>query len=553
MAACSSIVKKAEKRISICPRCDHDFIKPYNLYKHLFCSKIDCNSKSNISIEEARENINIPEHYKCKHCNKIIINIEDRNNHLNNCEFKDIIDTIEINKVDPILSYLFASDENGKIITNIDKETGYIDATIMCKSVNKKFTHYFENNSTKELINTLQKYSKKNNTEILNSRFQDSIESLIFEKTYILNPKVKHTYVHETIAIDLAGWCSVEYKIIVYNHIINYRNGLIRTEDSKKAKQDIEDIENGKKELYVPVTCLDCIDMNCSQFYFRFINMSSKDVEMYDTKGKRVVTNYIIMKGGSQGEDTKRQKNHESVMKTSSLTDSIKCYKYLKLEKHAKEKARELNMLCNIKSPENYKGDEYYVFKTQEEYNNFVLMLKEKAKQLNNAVVNELTDEKNKEYALEMEKEKTKQKELENENIKLKIQLEEKINKQTELKLQLKLNKKEKNKIEKYTISSDENNNMYEKIMNKNDFKFEEYKKIFKGMTTWKGDGITYYRVTLCHDKKRLYLGSYNQLKLACIAYDCKCKLLKKEIYYGIEIPNGYSYDEKRNVLCKII
>jgi hypothetical protein len=126
-----------------------------------------------------------------------------------------LIDNLEINGIDPIISYLFCSNDDGKIVSNIDKETGYINATLMCKSSGKELNHYTSLDSTKELIKELEILKEKEHSDddpvITGASLITFQNSIIIEKPSFMNAKVNHTYIHELLAINLAQWCSPKY------------------------------------------------------------------------------------------------------------------------------------------------------------------------------------------------------------------------------------------------------------------------------------------------------------------------------------------------------
>jgi KilA-N domain len=579
--SCEIITKVIDERPKDCLRCKKIFQDQNGLYKHLWCNKTDCNEHSDISIEEAKKHANPPDYYKCSYCSKVIIDKKEREEHKLNCDKKDLIDTLEFNNINPIISYLFISDENGKVISNVDKETGYINGTLMCKSVGKEINKFIKLDSTIELVNEIKKY---NNLWHLNDEIElpskDYFQSLIIQKPSLLNLNVIHTYIHEQIAIELAGWCDTKYKIILYNFIIKFKNGLVKTEDSVKTKQDIENINNGKITLS---SCTNYSNKYDPQVYFISFDFDFKNLNAIyfntNKKNNEIVkfdkTSGIIIKCGNQKKHSTRQGNHDTTFDKYKLLDTVKCYDHDNLEKYIHKIYKDNRI--EIIEPNKIKGTEYFYFENQEEYNQMVEDTIEKAEDLNKKLTEDLYGN-NKE--LDIKKEETKQKELEIEQLKIKENIKQtdleierqktiqEINRQNNLKLQLKLQRLQNGS--KYTIkkediieSDDEEekiippkkvceNNKFELIIQDKKFKFKEHKKLFKGIDEWKGEK-SYYRVTVCHDKKRSFVGSYKDLKLACVAYDCKCKLVNKELYYNIKIPDGYTYNEKSDLLVKII
>jgi KilA-N domain len=527
------ITKTVQKRNSKCLRCDHEFKFPCDLYRHLYNNKTDCKIDSKISIEDAKKHANVPDYYKCKFCKDIIIDKQRREEHELICDKKDIIDTFSVNNVDPLTSYLFATDEDGNVITNIDKETGYINATLMCKSAKKELVEYFSKDSTNILIKELEKY--KNNPVHVNMDFSkssgdaeiDSFQSLVFEKPSILNAKVNHTYVQEMIAIDLASWCNVKYKIIVYNHIINYNKGLIKTEDSKKAKQDIKDINDEIIKINI-TSSKDYTNKHSPQFYMRKIINKPSEVELYDSLGNRIINDeYSIFKGGSQGDHTGRQGSHITNLKGSIHLDSIECFNYTKLEEYVKDIAREMNILCAIQnSGKELNGTEYYIFKTQEEYDDFINKISNKSNELNRDAINN--------NDLEIENIKLKQKEEETAQEKEKTR---------QLELQLKIKELEIEKPKKIEKEC-------KKIKN------ATYDKDYIGVTKipLPDSGETRYLARLFHNGKQIYLGKYKTPEEAAYAYDCKKKELncRDDKLNNLDLSKRYVWNPHKNRIVSI-
>jgi KilA-N domain len=545
-----SIVKSFEKRTTKCLRCDHQFKMPCDLYRHLWNNKTDCKIDSTISIEEAKKHANPPDFYKCQFCKEIIIDKTKRDEHELKCDKKDIIDTFSVNNIDPLISYLFVFDDDGTVITNVDKETGYINATLMCKLSKKELKEYFKNDSTKKLIYELEKRKNKYVTCSDENPLSTNInlqQSLIFEKPSILNAKVNHTYVQETIAIDLAGWCNVKYKIIVYEHIINYKNGLIKTKDSGKAKKDIEDINNGTIKINI-ISSTDYTNKHSPQFYMRKLINKPSEVELVDYSGNRIIDDeYIIFKGGSQGDHTGRQGNHISQLKGSIHLDSIECFNYTKLEEYAKDIAREMNILCAIQnSGKDLNGTEYYIFKTQEEYSDFINKIYKKSKELNKNA-NENSDLEIENIKLKQEEQKTKQLELQ---IKLALINKDRIdlinnntnnininttNDVVSVKKKRGKNKPSDNKIGRKR--TDEN-----KILND-----------YIGVCKKTYNSVFCYDAKFYKDGKHYYLGTYETPQIAAYAYNCKkISLGDRTKLNNVDLSNDYNWNDNINRLIKI-
>lgn len=158
----------------------------------------------NISEKEIREMI---ENCECKICKNHIEYPEDKLLK----DFDDIIHILATNDIDPISAYQYII-ENGKIINNIDSETGYINASKLLKMNNKKWEDYYEQN--KLYIIEMAK--------TLNYKFtlNEDTESIMYYKN-------NDIYILKQIAINLCQYISVEYTMLSNCIVFDYSNGNI--------------------------------------------------------------------------------------------------------------------------------------------------------------------------------------------------------------------------------------------------------------------------------------------------------------------------------------
>ncbi|MDD2223476.1 MAG: KilA-N domain-containing protein [Pseudomonas sp.] len=89
---------------------------------------------------------------------------------------------------------------------------GYINATAMCKSVNKRIAHYFENKATKEFLAELS-----SDVGIPTSGLIE-----IFKGG---EPQNQGTWVHPDIAINLAQWLSPKFAVQVSRWVREWMTG----------------------------------------------------------------------------------------------------------------------------------------------------------------------------------------------------------------------------------------------------------------------------------------------------------------------------------------
>jgi hypothetical protein len=114
--------------------------------------------------------------------------------------------------------YSLKGDTNEDIITEIDLLTGFINATKICKSAGKFWNNYYENKKTKDFIKELCIILNCDQEQIVSSKKGGGTTNT-------------GTWVHPTIATNLASWCSAEFGAKVSIWI-------------EKAKKDILLIKN---------------------------------------------------------------------------------------------------------------------------------------------------------------------------------------------------------------------------------------------------------------------------------------------------------------------
>lgn len=158
----------------------------------------------NISEKEIREMIDSCE---CKICKNHIKYPGDKLLK----DFDDIIHILANNDIDPIVSYQYII-EDGKIINNIDSETGYINASKLLKMNNKKWEDYYEQN--KLYINEMAKTLDFKNT------LNENTDSVMYYKN-------NDIYILKQIAIHLCQYISIEYTMLSNCIVFDYSNGNI--------------------------------------------------------------------------------------------------------------------------------------------------------------------------------------------------------------------------------------------------------------------------------------------------------------------------------------
>lgn len=124
------------------------------------------------------------------------------------------------------LFYALKDANDNDIVTEINLETGYVNATAMCKSANKIWNNYNQNKRTKEFL--------------LELSFTNGIPLMDLVQCRV-GGNHSGTWVHPNVAIDLASWCSPKFQVAVTNLVTRYLSGQITTEESKEISKVAND------------------------------------------------------------------------------------------------------------------------------------------------------------------------------------------------------------------------------------------------------------------------------------------------------------------------
>ncbi len=129
------------------------------------------------------------------------------------------------------------------------REDGFINATQLCKAGGKKFSHWINLESTKELIKELE---KSFNVQICTLKLEKSFNAGI-PALKLVDKKVggnhSGSWVHPDLAVQLAQWISPSFAIQVSRWI---RELLITgnvSVDSKKSNEELTELQNQVKQL----------------------------------------------------------------------------------------------------------------------------------------------------------------------------------------------------------------------------------------------------------------------------------------------------------------
>ena len=136
--------------------------------------------------------------------------------------------------------YSLKGDNGEQIITEIDLESGYINATKLCKSAGRSWSTYYRSLKTKEFLEELAKehectiedepnISNLHNCRVENFNVQMKTNVLIISK---IGGNHSGTWVHPDVAIDLASWCSAKFQVAVAKLIRRYIAGELSSNES---------------------------------------------------------------------------------------------------------------------------------------------------------------------------------------------------------------------------------------------------------------------------------------------------------------------------------
>lgn len=111
---------------------------------------------------------------------------------------------------------------------------GYLSATALCKAAGKKWSHYFENEATKEYLAAL---SENLGIEIIARNPVVGIPATELIQVFQGADKpVQGTWVHPQVAVHLAMWLSPEFAVQVTQWVVLWMSGTAQSQPSEPAR-----------------------------------------------------------------------------------------------------------------------------------------------------------------------------------------------------------------------------------------------------------------------------------------------------------------------------
>ena len=284
--------------------------------------------------------------------------------------------------------------QNGEQIIPEMRDDGYINATKMCKAGGKLWGNYFQNSTTKEFL------------EALSSRIGTPIPELVVSK---MGGNNKGTWVHPKVAIHLANWVSPQFYVSVVNLVERYLTGKVTTEESKQEAAII----NRHQFCQTNATVLesiksDNVNMRAPQLYFRQIFGNWSNMHPYNRPDEVLsaeeLAQCMVVKFGSQGENTERQVTHCRSFSESQVLDSCLTPAFTHLEMIVKDIWKNKGELyTGLHEDKDKRDTELLLVKKQETYNGYFDFVMTKCAQIEQEI------SMSPEVLIEIEKTKQKQ------------------------------------------------------------------------------------------------------------------------------------------------
>ncbi|CCU55325.1 N1R/p28-like protein [Adoxophyes honmai entomopoxvirus 'L'] len=154
----------------------------------------------------------------------------------------------------------------------IDKNTGYFNATKLCKDGGKEYKHWYENIKSKELV---EYYNKKLSVGIPadSNNYKNSIYYVNLKGNNI-NNIITGTYVYKKLLLDIASWVSKDFYDKCYDIIEDYYVNDFKL----KYEYNIKDLSDRINEIEINKNNI--INVFNTRIKDKIINVP-RDVEIY--------------------------------------------------------------------------------------------------------------------------------------------------------------------------------------------------------------------------------------------------------------------------------
>jgi len=303
---------------------------------------------------------------------------------------------------------------DGRIVTEIRKSDGYVNATKMCQEAGREWKTYHRSN--KEFIEEV-------------SRSVQNCTDLLIQQTTTGPNEDRGTWVHHQVAIHLAMWCSPVFAVAVTDLVTRYLTGRVTTEESQEAARRLNEHVNPRLQLK---SSTNQIDFDKPQLYLRWIPGPWRDVHPIGRPelalSQEELIQAAIVKLGSQGPYTGRQQAHTYAYPDSRLLDSFVTDDYKTAERNMKRRLRnELSLFEGTYGDNTKRDTELIVIRSQEDYDACVGTIRDVILVRDDDTISSLQLECDREKTKQteiIEKEKTKQMEIIEKTKQMQIQLE---------------------------------------------------------------------------------------------------------------------------------
>jgi hypothetical protein len=128
--------------------------------------------------------------------------------------------------------------DDGQMISEIRHTDGYVNATMMCVSVGKRWAHFFVNTATQNFLKELRR-----DLDPIEGKMSNNHQNAGYQAIKLIESNVGRyggTWVHPRVGIYLATWCSAKFAVRVTDVIIRYMQGKVTTDESLRVAAEAQ-------------------------------------------------------------------------------------------------------------------------------------------------------------------------------------------------------------------------------------------------------------------------------------------------------------------------